>query len=145
MVEWLIVKIIRNEYRPVTAKMNGSFHRFGVEITKLLIKYPTTNPIWTVNGEEFITSLPDCRGDMQLRDPWLREFSEDMLNEMVTVEVPEKHIKIQTTVAGIGVICNVYIRKLHMVDVDCKECIDKDVCPECHKTLRKTVCFPQMN
>ena len=139
------MKIIQNEYRPVTLKMRGSFHRFGDEITKLLIDYPMTNPVWMVNGEEFITSLTECCGDMQLRDPWLREFPGDMYKKMETVEIPEKHIKIKTTVAGTTVVCNVYIRKLNKVEVDCKSCVDKDVCPECNKTLRKTVCFPLRN
>ena len=139
------VKVIQNVYRPVTLKMNGSFHRFGEEITKLLITYPVINKVWMVNGEEFITSLSECGGDTRLTDPWLREFPEKMLNESKTVEFPEKHVKIQTTVAGIVVICNVYVRKLNKVEVDCKICEGRDVCPECNKTLRKIVCFPQMN
>jgi hypothetical protein len=125
--------------------MNGSFHRFGEEITKLLIAYPMINKVWMVNGEEFITSLSECGGDTHLTDPWLRNFPEEMLNESKTVELPEKHVKVQTTVAGIGVICNVYARKLNKVEVDCKICEGNDVCLECNKTLRKIVCFPQMN
>ena len=126
-------------------KMEGSFYRFGEEITKLLIQYPMTNPIWMVNEEEFITSLSECGGDNHLTDPWLRKFPTLSLEKMQTVELPEKHIKIQTSVAGIGVVCNVYIRKLNTIEVDCKSCIGKEVCPECHKTFRKVVGFPQMN
>ena len=139
------MEIIKNIYRPTTFKLDSSFQRFGTEIKKIIIKYPITNYIWSVYGEEFITSPSKWGKDELLTDPWCRKFSDEMCNRMKTIELPEKHVKITTSVGGIGIICNVYVRPLNWVDIDCRECEGEDFCPECLKTLRKRVYFPQIN
>lgn len=112
---------------------------------KLLSKYPVENPIWYVIGEEFITSYKLVRNDAQLLDPWNRPFPDEMVSKMITVELPEKHVKIPTTVNGTLYMCNVYVRELNQLEIDCNDCIGQDMCIECSKTRRKIVVFPMMN
>jgi hypothetical protein len=136
---------VKNRYKPVTQRFDGSFHKFGPEMTKLLSAYPSENPIWYVIGEEFITSYKLVRSDAQLLDPWNRPFPDEMISKMVTVELPEKHVKIPTTVSGTLYMCNVYVRDLNQLEIDCNDCIGRNECIECNKTRRKIVVFPKMN
>lgn len=134
-----------NRYKPVTFKFDGSFHKFGPIITDLLSKYPLENPVWYVMGEEFITSYKFIKQDGLLLDPWNRPFPDEMIAKMVTVELPEKHVKIPTTVSGELYMCNIYMKELNRVEVECNDCIGLDTCIECSKTRRKIVVFPMVN
>jgi hypothetical protein len=136
---------VKNYYRPVTQRFDGSFHKFGTEIKKLLTKYPIQNNIWSVIGEEFITSYTLAKSDDQFLDPWARPFQDDMIKKMITVELPEKHVKLPVTVEGVLYMCNVYVRALNSVEVDCNECIGRNFCVECNKRGKKIVVFPMMN
>jgi len=136
---------VKNNHRPVTQRFDGSFHKFGPEIKKLLTKYPIQNNIWSVMGEEFITSYVLVKSDEQLLDPWGRPFKDDMIEKMITIELPEKHIKVPATVEGVLYMCNVYVRVLNSVEVDCNECMGRNECVECNKRGRKIVVFPSFN
>jgi hypothetical protein len=68
-----------------------------------------------------------------------------MIKKMITVELPEKHVKLPVTVEGVLYMCNVYVRALNSVEVDCNECIGRNFCVECNKRGKKIVVFPMMN
>jgi hypothetical protein len=137
--------VVKNLYKPVTNKFDGAFYNFGPKMTQLLTKYPIENPLWHVFGEEFITSYTLLKGDQTLLDPWRRLFPEEMCDSMKTIDRPEKHVKVPTTVEGVLYMCNIYMNELNTVIVECNLCIGKRECLECKKTGKKMIVFPKNN
>ncbi len=133
--------IITNNYSRFTGTIFGTFTSYGKEITKLLSKYPISNNAWHVYGEEFISSADDLKGEEKLLDPWLRLFPEKYINDTKTIDIPERHIKIETSVENKVYTCNVYIKKLRSVEITCK-CNEEDNCLECRGLFKKTIFYP---
>lgn len=103
------------------------------------------NSIWKVYGEEFITSCKVFNDDVILLDPWNRRFLDESLADVKTIELPEKHCKISTTVHGKSLMCNIYFRSLRSVIVVCDLCLGKTQCIECNRIGQKEVWYPQNN
>lgn len=133
---------ITNNYSRFTGTIFGTFSSYGKEITKLLSKYPISNNVWHVYGEEFISSTDDLKGEKKLLDPWLRLFPDQCVLDSKTIDIPERHIKITTTVENKIYMCNVYIKKLKSVVIPCNICMGMNVCVECHGTRKKTIFYP---
>jgi hypothetical protein len=134
--------VTQNKYSKYTGMYHGGFEKYGVEITKLLLKYPILNHIWYVYGEEFITDRTLIGNDSQLLDPWTRPFKQEFIDESVLEKLPTTHIKIKTTVEGKIYMCNVFVEKLKSVDIECGLCYGLYSCIECGLTKRKKIYYP---
>ena len=131
-----------NFYTKYDNRLVGSFENYGEIITEILIKYPIQNFIWSVFGEEFITSISELSEiDSTLLDPWLRPFSDTSIKLSKTFDKPTRHISLFTTVCGSNIRCNIYIGKLNSANIPCKICKNSS-CIECKGTKTKTIYYP---